>query len=115
MSPSEPADETKSAPGGERFRLASEFASADLEKQYRLSQLANSRVAAKWCIIAVIIASGLFLTADYRLFGPSIQFNVLVGVRALSIVLSVVALALVRRTQSPNAFNAILWSWTMMV
>ncbi len=99
----------------ERFRFDSVFASAELEKQYRQSQLTSNYVAAKWCIIATIIVSGLFLSSDYRLFGPSWEFLTLLGLRALTIALSLVALFLLRRTPSPVSFNVILWSWAMIV
>jgi hypothetical protein len=98
----------------ERFRFGSTFASAEMEQQYRQSQLVSNRVAAKWCIIAAMVGCGLFLSSDFRLFGQSTQFLILLGLRSLTIVLSFVALVLLRRTPSPVSFNAILWSWAMM-
>lgn len=115
MPSSEPSNESINAPSGEQFRLGSEFASTDLEQQYRSSQLASNRVAAKWCVIATIIGSTLFLSADYRLFGRTAPFFVLAGLRAASIAISVVVLILVRRVKSTALFNAILWTWSMMI
>ena len=97
------------------FRFGGVFASADLEKEYRQSQLNDNRMAANWCIIGVIILSGLFLTGDYRLLGQSRPFAILFALRLTTIVLSFVTFALLRNTQKPNSFNAILWSWSMMV
>jgi hypothetical protein len=115
MSSSEPAYRNNGALPEERFRFGSEFASADLEQQYRQSQLVSNRVAAKWCIIATIVGTGLFLSADYRLFGLSTQFLILLGLRAVSIALSLIALLLLRRAQSPASFNSILWCWSMLI
>ena len=102
------------APSQERFRFGSTFASADLEQQYRQSQLVSNRVAATWCILAAALGCGLFLSSDYRLFGQSTQFLVLLGMRTLTIAISIAALVLLRRTQAPVSFNAILWTWSMI-
>jgi hypothetical protein len=111
----ESASPSTGSPPGERFRLGSEFASNEVEQQFRQSALASNRVVGKWCILATILATGLFLSADYRLFGPSAQFLLLVCVRSLAIILSVLALIGIRRAQTPASFNAILWSWTMLI
>lgn len=115
MSSSESAQQPPGAHPADRFSFSSEFASADLERQYRLSQLTSNRVTAKWCIIAIVIVSCLFISADYRLAGQSAQFLILLGMRALTIAVSSVALILLRRTQSPASFNGILWSWAMFI
>jgi hypothetical protein len=99
----------------ERLRFGSVFVSADLEEEYRQGQLSGNRVAARWCIIATIVVSCLFLTADYRLLGQSTEFLILLGLRMTTIVLSLVTIALLHNTQKPRSFNAILWSWAMMV
>jgi hypothetical protein len=99
----------------ERLRFGSVFASAEIEKAYRQNQLSGNRMAANWCIIAVTVLSGLFLTGDYRLLGQSRPFAILLGLRLTTILLSFVTFALLRVTQKPAAFNAILWSWSMMV
>jgi hypothetical protein len=99
----------------ERLRFGSVFVSADLEEEYRQSQLSSNRVAARWCIIATIIVSGLFLAADHRLLGQSTEFLILLGLRMTTIVLSLVTIALLHNTQKPRSFNAILGSWSMMV
>ena len=99
----------------ERIRFGSVFASADLEKEYRQNQLSGDRMAANWCIIAVIIFSGLFLSGDYRLLGQSRSFAILFGLRLTTVVLSFVTFVLLRNTQKPRAFTVILCAWAMMV
>ena len=79
MSSIEHEPQPVNAQSKERFRFGSAFASADLEQQYRLSQLDSNRQVASWCIIATIFGVALFATSDFRLFGTSTQFMILLG------------------------------------
>lgn len=114
MSSSESAQQTLGAHPADRFRFGSEFVSADLERQYRLSQLAGNRVTATWCIVAAILGSAFFISSDYRFFGPSTQFLILFAVRALSIATSVAALILIRKAQAPRSFSVLFWLWSIL-
>lgn len=99
----------------EQFRFGSEFAAADLERRYRESQLANNKIAARWCILAVIFGTTLFASSDFRLFGWGQQFNILLAVRVLSVALSLAAMILVQRVRSPRLFDAVLFLWGFLV
>src|SRR5260221_9938627 len=85
----------------DRFRFGSEFASPELEHQYRESQLSSHKQAARWCIVAMIFGSFVFGTSDIRLFGWSTELYMLWTIRFLTLGLCLMALLVIRKTQAP--------------
>jgi hypothetical protein len=100
---------------GEQFRFGSEFASPNLERRYRESQLDNQKLTARWCILAVAIGGFIFATSDYRLFGWSTQLYILWFLRVETLGLSLVTLLILRKVDSPKLFDAILCAWGVFV
>ena len=97
------------------LRFGNEFASPELERQYRQSQLESHKLAARWCILAFLFCGFVFATSDYRLFGWSTQLGILWAVRSVILGFSLLALLLIRKARSPGWFDVIVFTWGILV
>lgn len=95
--------------------VSASFKSGSLEHTYRQYYQRQDGLQAIIAIIIASIAVVLYLSSDYQLFGNSLQFQKLVVVRAITVVLSVISLIAVIKYKEERARDLILFVWVIIL
>lgn len=95
--------------------VSASFKSKSLEHTYRQYYQRQDGLQAKLSIIIASIAVVLYLTSDYQLFGNTLQFQKLVIVRAITILLSIVSLIAVIRYKEERSRDFVLFFWILIL
>lgn len=100
--------ETPLPAADDRIGFHSVFHSPSLEDAFRRRHLDDDIGLARACLLVAVVGGVIFTLIDYRLFGLSGQFYVLVGVRLLSFAVALLIWRGLRRCSTPAAFDRLV-------
>jgi hypothetical protein len=113
-----PTDDQKGLeqpPADELVPLWRGFASPAVEQQYLEHQLVIDLAQAKLFVIVIGMGVLVFVASDYRFFGATRQFLLLVGVRLLMLAGAAITMGVISKSRTPSTVRRTLLVYSIFV